>query len=176
MILHDGPLQTTLFRAHAPRWASTPASGAGAARQGGRFNRPGIEALYLSFSAATALYEYQQTSAFLPPCTLCSYQVQLGSLVDLRQLAFGPPWDELWMDWSDDWRHSRFELHIEPPTWVLSDMVRSEGHAGIIFPSMLGADGVNVVVYTDQLDADNWVKVLDPSHQLPKNQDSWSGS
>lgn len=175
MILLDQPLQTTLFRALSPRWAISPSSGAGAARQGGRFNRPGVEALYLSFAASTALAEYQQTSAFLPPCTLCSYQVQLNRLVDLRQLAFGPPWDELWQDWRDDWRHSCFDLHIEPPTWVLSDMVRGAEHMGIVFPSMFETGGVNVVVYTDRLDADNWVKVLDPKHELPKDQTSWPG-
>ena len=38
-----------------PKWAFLPASGAGAAIDGGRFNRPGIEALYLSRSAQTAL-------------------------------------------------------------------------------------------------------------------------
>ena len=48
MILHDLPPGTTLFRAHTPQWASRPTSGAGAAAKGGRFNREGIEALYLS--------------------------------------------------------------------------------------------------------------------------------
>lgn len=173
MILFSGTLRTTLYRAHTPRWATEPTSGAGAARQGGRFNRPGVPALYLSFAAATALHEYQQTSPFLPPCTLCSYEVQLNGLVDLRQLSNGPPWDDLWQDWRDDWRHTLLELHIEPPTWVLSDLVRDAGYRGIIFPSMLAYDGVNVMLYNDRLDADNWVRVLDPTHQLPKDQSSW---
>ncbi len=30
-----------------PKWAFLPTSGAGAASRGGRFNRPGVEALYL---------------------------------------------------------------------------------------------------------------------------------
>ena len=62
MILHDLPPGTTLFRAHTPQWASRPTSGAGAAAKGGRFNREGIEALYLSLEELTALREYQQTS------------------------------------------------------------------------------------------------------------------
>lgn len=177
MILLGGPLQTTLYRALTPRWAMQPTSGAGAAKVGARFNRPGVSALYLSQTPATALQEYQQTSPFLPPCTLCSYAAQLDGLVDLRQLSNGAAWDELWHDWRDDWRHTLLELHIEPPTWVLSDLVREAGHRGIIFPSMLVPDGVNVVVYTDRLDAGtgNWVKVLDPDQELPKNQDSWKG-
>ncbi len=71
MILHHLPSGSMLFRAHTPQWASRPASGAGAASKGGRFNRPGVGALYLSLDELTALREYQQTSPFLPrpaPC------------------------------------------------------------------------------------------------------------
>lgn len=174
MILLDKPLETTLYRAHSPRWASAPTSGAGAAVQGGRFNRSGVEALYLSSTAVTAVAEYKQTSPFLQPCTLCSYKVHLTDLVDLRQLHFGPPWDDLWQSWNDDWRHSKFELHIEPPTWVLSDLVRNAGYKGIIFPSVQEdvADGWNLVVYLDLVDGDT-IEVIDPNNQLPTNQDSW---
>lgn len=174
MILLPEPLQTTLFRALTPRWSNEPTSGAGSAKQGGRFNRPGVEALYLSFKASTALREYQQISAFLPPCTICSFDVQLTGLVDLRQLVAGTAWDELWQDWRDDWRRSVLELHIEPPTWVLSDLAREAGHIGIVFPSMLVAGGVNLVVYTDRLDSNNWVRVVDPTRELPSNQKSWT--
>jgi RES domain-containing protein len=48
MILTHLPAGTVLYRALTPRWASRPASGAGAAAKGGRFNREGVEALYLS--------------------------------------------------------------------------------------------------------------------------------
>jgi RES domain-containing protein len=101
VILVDLPSGTTLFRALTPLWASRPTSGAGAAFQGGRFNREGVEALYLSLEELTALREYQQTSPFLPPCTMCSYTVALRDLVDLRQLHRGEPWDELWHDWRE---------------------------------------------------------------------------
>lgn len=115
MILLDLPPGTTLFRAHTPQWASRPTSGAGAAAKGGRFNREGVEALYLSLEEATALREYQQTSPFLPPCTMCSYTVALRELVDLRQLHRGEPWDELWHDWREDWRHLKFDLTSSRP-------------------------------------------------------------
>ena len=70
MILVDLPPDTPLFRAHTPRWANRPTSGAGAALRAGRFNREGVEALYLSLDEVTALREYQQASSFLPPCTM----------------------------------------------------------------------------------------------------------
>jgi RES domain-containing protein len=173
MILCDLPAGTTLFRAHTPQWASRPRSGAGAAARGGRFNREGVAALYLSLEELTALREYQQTSPFLPPCTMCSYSVSLHRLVDLRQLEAGEPWDELWHDWREDWRHLKFDLHIEPPTWVLADMVLASGYTGIVFPSQVNAGGTNVVVYIDRLADNEYVVVNDPDNRLPKDQASW---
>jgi len=55
----------TAYRVHTPKWASMPLSGAGAATQGGRANRPGVEALYLALDVQTAIDEYKQVS------TLC---------------------------------------------------------------------------------------------------------
>lgn len=173
MIVTDLPQQTRLFRAHTPRWAGQPTSGAGAAAQGGRFNRKGIEALYLSLDETTALREYQQTSPFLPPCTLCSYTATLNRLVDLRQLHQGDPWDDLWHDWREDWRYLLFEQHIEPPTWVLGDLVLANGLTGILFPSMVYLTGTNLVVYCEQLKGSNSITVNDPDYKLPHNQDSW---
>jgi len=167
MILHDLPPGTTLFRALTPQWANRPTSGADASSRGGRFNREGVEALYLSLEEVTALREYQQTSPFLPPCTMCSYTVTLRGLVDLRQLGHGEPWDELWHDWREDRRHLQFERHLEPPTWVLGDMVLAQGHTGILFPSQANDGGTNVVVYVDRLKEGNSVEVNDPDGRLP---------
>jgi RES domain-containing protein len=47
----------TAYRVHTPKWASMPLSGAGAATQGGRANRPGVEALYLALDVQTAIDE-----------------------------------------------------------------------------------------------------------------------
>lgn len=173
MILDHLPAGTTVFRALAPRWASRPTSGAGAAAKGGRFNRQGVEALYLSLDEVTALREYQQTSPFLPPCTMCSYAVALRDLVDLRRLHRGETWDDLWHDWQEDWRHLKFDLHIEPPTWVLGDLVLENGCAGIIFPSQSHPGGANVMVFVEQLKGGNSIEVNDPDNRLPRDQSSW---
>ena len=42
-------------------------------------------------------------------------------------------------------------MHIEPPTWVLADMVLAAGHTGILFPSLANDRGLNIVVYVDRL-------------------------
>ncbi|MDR2213049.1 MAG: RES family NAD+ phosphorylase [Pseudomonadales bacterium] len=173
MILTDLPAGSMLYRAHTPRWSDRPVSGTGAAARGGRFNRAGIEALYLSLEDVTALREYQQTSPFLPPCTICSYTAALRNLVDLRQLHHGSPWDDLWHDWREDWRYLALELHIEPPTWVLGDLVRQQGHTGILFPSLAHEGGTNAVVFTEYLGNGNSIEVNDPDHELPRNQASW---
>jgi RES domain-containing protein len=58
-IIRLGP-DEVFYRYLTPKWAFVPTSGAGAALDGGRFNRPGVEALYLSRAPQTALEEYRQ--------------------------------------------------------------------------------------------------------------------
>ena len=75
----------TVYRAHNPRWAFSPLSGEGAARTGGRFNRPGVLALYTSLTLETAVREAAQGFARkLDPLTLCSYDVDCADIADLK--------------------------------------------------------------------------------------------
>jgi RES domain-containing protein len=159
-----------LYRINHPRFAHSPASGEGAKRHGGRFNRPGTSALYLALSLDTAHKEYQQDSDYLMPGTHCSYRLtRPGQFVDLRRID--RTWDDLWLDWAMDWRRSWFEQGIEPPTWLMADLVLAAGHDGILFPSTRpglyspdhadGPDGLNLVVYSAI------VSPIDPGHMLP---------
>ena len=77
-----GP-DAVLYRYLTPKWAFVPLSGAGAAAEGGRFNRPGVEALYLARAPQTALEEYRQDSSLVPPATLASYLAKIKGIVDL---------------------------------------------------------------------------------------------
>ena len=87
-----------------PKWAFLPISGAGAAVDGGRFNRPGIEALYLSRSTQTAIEEYKQGASIIPPATLAAYKITLAEVADLSQ-GFDPNvWDGAWQKWDCTWR------------------------------------------------------------------------
>lgn len=92
------------YRAHTPEWASQPLSGAGAARHGGRLNRPGLHALYLAASQATAIAAYQQLASIMPPCTLVTYQVKLRHVVDFRAGYDPAIWSPLWQELSCNWR------------------------------------------------------------------------
>ena len=87
-----GLSDAVFYRMNTPRWAFTPTSGAGAARQGGRLNRAGVEALYLSKETDTAVAEFRQTSPILPPGMLVSYLVSAARVVDFSA-GFHVGWD-----------------------------------------------------------------------------------
>jgi RES domain-containing protein len=76
-IVRLGP-DEVFHRFLTPKWAFVPLSGVGAAIDGGRFNRPGVEALYLSRTAQTALEEYRQGASITPPATLAAYKVAVS--------------------------------------------------------------------------------------------------
>lgn len=158
-----------LFRAHNPRWAFQPLSGTGAARAGGRFNRPGTDALYVSLEVETSAAEYQQDDALSDPFTLITYVSTLPELVDLRLLDTS--WDQLWNDWDTDWRQM-FVEGLEPPSWMLGDLLLEGDDVGLIFPSLARLGGLNVVLFTDRLKPD-WLMAHDPSGLIPRDQSSW---
>jgi RES domain-containing protein len=163
----------TAYRMHTPKWAVAPTSGAGAALHGGRANRPGVAALYLSLEAQTAIDEYQQVSPLLPPGTMVSYQVTVDSVLDFGAGNDPAQWSALWEEFFCDWRELWFNQHIEPPSWVLGDEAIAAGAKGILFTSQARRGGTNLMLYTDFLGAADLIKVYDPAHALPRNQQSW---
>jgi RES domain-containing protein len=164
-------LDTVAYRVHDPKWAFAPTSGAGAGRFGGRANRPGVDALYLSIDVETALSEYQQLDALLPPALVVSYLVNVDRVVDFRK-GFTEAWDPLWQDFFCDWRKLYFNEGIEPPSWVIGDQVLAAGAKGILFKSAITGRR-NLVLYTDALTKADVIKVHDPDRALPRNQSSW---
>ena len=163
----------TAYRMHTPRWAHSPTSGAGAGKQGGRANRVGVNALYLSKESQTAVSEYQQLSSLMAPGTLVCYELNIGPVLDFTNGYQSGEWDELWEDFFCDWRSLWFDKRIEPPSWVLGDIAIAAGAKGILFSSRLPAGGVDLVVYTDQLGPGDILKPYDPTALLPRNADSW---
>ena len=162
------------YRVHTPKWAMAPTSGAGAAKHGGRANRPGITALYLALDTETAVKEYQQVSTLMPPGTLVSYLVTAGPIFDLRAGYESEHWSPLWEEFFCDWRGLWFSRHVEPPSWVLADEAIGAGAKGILFPSRLSPSGVNLVLYLDVFGIADTIEVFDPTGELPKNQNSWN--
>ena len=75
--------QGVLYRALNPIYAREPMSGRGAELYGGRFNRKGTPALYLSLSVMTALREANQAGS-LQPTTLVSYEADIERVFNSR--------------------------------------------------------------------------------------------
>lgn len=166
-------IDATVYRMHVPRWAVAPTSGAGAAKHGGRVNRPGVDALYLAMQTETAILEYQQVSTLLPPGTLTSYQLTATPVVDFTGGYSASAWEAIWDDFYCDWRELWFNQRIEPPSWVIGDTVIASGAKGILFPSRFIGDGVNLVLFTQMLSKQDKLEVFDPGKTLPQSQDSW---
>lgn len=157
------------YRVIVPAYSGTPCSGMGAARHGGRFNRPGQEALYLSLDTDTALAEYRQDNPWLPPGTLCTFFVDGLQVADLGA-GFDPAhWPALWADHAVDWRAEWFARGAEPPTWYMADDVVAEGLDGILFPSHARPGGLNLVVYASSLRPRAQLSVYDPDGRLPQD-------
>ncbi|WP_233151250.1 RES family NAD+ phosphorylase [Sphingomonas mollis] len=161
------------YRYLTPKWAYLPLSGAGAASAGGRFNRPGIEAVYLSAEPDTALAEYRQGSSLPNPAMLAAYQIALIDVIDLSAGYDAAHWGASWADWNCDWRWIARIDHKVPPSWRLGDEAIRSGARGLLFPSTHQAAGTNLVVFSANLTADDLFGVHDPDHMLPRDQRSW---
>lgn len=156
-----------------PKWAFVPLSGAGAAVDGGRFNRPGVEALYLSRSAQTALEEYRQGASITPPTTLAAYILALEKVADLSAGYDPASWSPAWSEWDCNWRKlARIDGKI-PPSWMLADSLVVEGFSGVLFPSLRHHGGTNLVVFSGNLTSVDKLQVHDPDRRLPRDQSSW---
>lgn len=167
----------TAYRAHDPRWSWTPLSGEGARLHGGRFNMPGVPALYLALDFATAVVEANQGFPFrlMAPITLVSYAVDCDGLVDLtdarvlRELRASPA------DLKCAWKLLA-ETGKPVPSWTLAERLRSDGASGVIVPSFspgAAADAKNLVLWTWGPDLPRQVIVFDPDHRLPRDERSW---
>jgi RES domain-containing protein len=172
MIL-KGLSEVTAYRVHVPKWAVAPTSGAGAGRHGGRANRIGLNALYLALDVNTAVLEYQQVSPLMPPGTLVSYRLTIDPVVDFTSGYQSGMWSEMWEDFYCDWRACWFSQRIEPPSWIIGDEVIANGGKGVLFRSRLSPDGVNLVLYVDELGPSDQLAVYDPQTMLPRDQSSW---
>lgn len=135
------PFKGVVYRAHNPHWSFAPDSGTGAARFGGRFNPPGLPALYTSLSFKTAWNEAQQGFPLKPqPLTLVAYEVDYDAVLDLSDRfvreATGIHDDVLACSW--ELLASQGET---PPSWSLARRLIEEGVTAIVVPGFApGAD------------------------------------
>jgi hypothetical protein len=110
----------------------------------------------------------------MPPGTLVSYQLTIDPIVDFTSGYQSGTWSGLWEDFYCDWRGCWFNQRIEPPSWIIGDEVIAVGGKGILFKSRLSPDGVNLVLYVDELGSTDRLDVYDPQRALPRDQSSWA--
>lgn len=155
----------------APKWAHEPLSGAGAALRGGRYNPPGIPALYMSEDFSTAIAEYEQDLG-IRPGTLCAYDVDCRRAVDLTDYqtleALGVDRTEL----CAPWQHIAFVEKKTPRMWRVAKRLISEDVDAVRVPSAQAA-GCNLVLWRWNVEGAAKVVALDPLNDLPKDQSSW---
>ncbi len=152
-------VSTRCWRILSPRRQHAPLSGEGAARHGGRWNRPGQTALYLSESVETAFAENQQELG-VRPGTFVAYDILGGTIAELtrsdgridsgvRILGNLPAQTEIKFEVQDlltPWKEAAFvEVH-DPVTWGLADMLCG-AFDGVRVPSAQYPGGVNVVLW-----------------------------
>ena len=165
-----------VYRGHHPKWSHDPESGAGAARHGGRFNRPGLSCLYTSASPETAWLEAQQGFAFkAQPLTLCAYDVACENVLDLTDAAIRKAVDVTLEDMAYPWE-TMAAADEEPPSWRVADRLIAMGTAAILTPSFASqacANDVNVVFWTWGREGPHRLQVIDDHGRLPRDDRSW---
>lgn len=156
------------WRAHTPRWSFAPTSGVGASRRGGRFNRPGIEALYITKEQETAADEFLQ--GLIRPYIMVPYQVSFKKIADLTNPRFLKLHKIKPGDLTIPWKFIARIEGRDPITWRIADDLIKKGFEGALYPSQALSSGTNLVVW-------NWnektVIVQDSYRDLPRNQKSW---
>ncbi|WP_423821147.1 RES domain-containing protein [Salinisphaera sp. SPP-AMP-43] len=158
-----------VYRAHNPRWAFAPDSGAGAAKHGGRFNPPGTAALYTSSTYTLAIAEAQQGFPYkFQPLTLVSYDIDHAGVLDLStpaaREAAGIPLAEL----DCAWELLAFDKQT-PPSWALAARLIEQGVGAIAVPSFCdGAHelGINYVFWHWNQGDNPQVRVIDDDNRL----------
>lgn len=159
-----------VYRAYEIEYYATVHSTIGSRKRGGRFNRPGVSALYLALDADTALAEYWQ---FDPPrpLVLIPHTLTADFLLDVRGGTTGWPSD--WLEWDCDWKVAQELIDNGLPgdcaSWRCGDDAIRRKVPGIVFPSTQRVGGANVVLFTDHLIGGGaTLDLLDPKGEIRK--------
>ncbi|MCF6282275.1 MAG: RES domain-containing protein [Candidatus Polarisedimenticolaceae bacterium] len=169
--------QGLVFRALEPVFSSSPHSGEGAKKCGGRFNPIGVAALYTSLTEGGVLAEHNQGFSHRPqPKTICAYDVDCEDIIDLtsskERSRLGIELDDL----SCGWELTACTGGI-PPSGDIATKLIKDSIAGIIVPSFAinaSPSRKNVVFWKWSTKPPHQVKIIDDSGRLPHNQNSWS--
>lgn len=130
------PLTGRYWRMRGVRWQHRPLE-SGSQLTGGRWNRPGQGALYLSADYNTAIREMHQD--LVRPGTLVAYDLSAIRIADLTAA-----------DQSVThclWRQTYKVDGGVPPTWPLVEELVGRGAEGALVPSVAHRGGTNLVLW-----------------------------
>ncbi len=157
------------YRAHHPHWAWDALSGEGARLKGGRFNAKGVPALYLALSIEGMILEMSHGFAHcFDPLTICTYRLDVDTLIDLRHEAgrkiAGVDMAQLSCAWALDRANGRI-----PASWSVAETLIKQGAAGVLVPSF--ANGAresmcNLVLWKWSAELPHKVELHDPEGRL----------
>ena len=161
------------FRSVIPRYANTRdmISGVGAFHGGGRWNPPGIHAVYASLEPGLSVNEAMHvvfsdrgfTVGDIRPRLIAGIRCQLNALIDFSTDNAAPPWlglDELL---KEDWNTANAN-GCESSSQALGRAVSEVGEA-LLVPSARRV-GVNLVIYPKSLREDS-VLEIEGKEELP---------
>ena len=148
-------------------------SGEGARRRGGRFNRLGLPALYLSFSLPAAVREVSPIGRRMQPLVLCAYEADVDPVFDAldpsEMAAHSVSRPEIDCP---AWRHDMFSGRI-PASQALADRLMAAGFAGMRFGSYaLGASesDINLVLWRWGDELPSRVVLIDEDNRLGRDR------
>ncbi len=167
--------QGLAFRAHNPQWALDPLSGEGARKYGGRFNRKGVNALYLSLSPLTAIKEVQPPKRPLQPIVLCAYEVDVVPVLDCaderKRSEMGITEQDLTCP---NWELEMYSGLI-PASQTMADRLLAAGFAGMrvqSFAAAAGPDDLNLVLWKWSASLPEKVILIDDENRLAIRRES----
>ena len=160
-----------LWRACVPQWAHAPLSGAGAARNGGRWNAIGQPCFYAAREISTAWAEYNQ-GLVQHPATIVRLVLSDARLADLTdedvcsRLKVDPTIH------LTEWRAALDEGRV-PKTHQIARRLIARGYDGIVYPSFMSRGGSCVGLWRWNSDGAPRLRAIDPQRRLPKGPASW---
>lgn len=164
------------YRSSTPKYANETdlLTGEGSKRNGGRWNPAGISMVYLSLTPETAMAEtfahhryYGIPVEDAMPRTFVAVDVNLQSVLDLRD---GKLRQRLRVSeeriLAVDWR-KELRAGSQPLTQRIGLVAREICLEGLIVPSAVDADGHNLLVFPDKLQAGSDISVRNITHSKP---------
>ena len=174
-------LKASAFRSAGVKYASEDdlISGWGASYNGGRWNPPGVKAIYASLNPITAVKEvYQEFIKYgfkdhhIQPRVMAGVKLNVKCLLDLtdagirRKLGFRL--DELT---GEDW-HAIQSGGEESWTQAIGRGAQLAGFEGLLAPSARDRNGTNVVIFPENLASTSTVELM-AKDELPPHPSDW---